>query len=370
MTRSRASPGRPSSRSSSCRSPGSTTRSRCCRSRSPPWLRAAPGSAGRRPALLRAALVIGAVARCRPGRSSGSPSRWSSWPRGSALLHPATPSRRSRRRSQPRRSTTVHLRRWDALMPPNSLTIVLPAYNEESRLGPALDELFGYLRRGGPGRAGLPGPGELPADITVLVVDDGSTRRHGRPRRAPAPRRTSATPDRPMLRAAQGAARRQGRRGPGRHARRDSRPRHLRRRRHGDAARPAAAPDARRCATTTSRSAAGSSPTAATCAAPSRPTGARWAGSSTCSRRPGSSGPVQDTQCGFKGFTRDGGARPVRDAAGHEHRVRRGADLPRPPARLSDRGRADRVERPPRFAHAGPTGPRAHASCGTCSGSR
>ncbi len=60
-------------------------------------------------------------------------------------------------------------------MDATSLTIVLPAYNEEGRLGPALDELFGYLRRGGRGRAGLPGPEELPADITVLVVDDGST---------------------------------------------------------------------------------------------------------------------------------------------------------------------------------------------------
>jgi len=56
-----------------------------------------------------------------------------------------------------------------------SLTIVLPAYNEEARLGPALDELFGYLRRPGPGRYGLPGPSELPRDIAVLVVDDGST---------------------------------------------------------------------------------------------------------------------------------------------------------------------------------------------------
>ncbi len=56
-----------------------------------------------------------------------------------------------------------------------SLTIVLPAYNEEARLGPALDELFGYLRRGGRGRSGLPGPEVLPPDITVLVVDDGST---------------------------------------------------------------------------------------------------------------------------------------------------------------------------------------------------
>jgi len=48
-----------------------------------------------------------------------------------------------------------------------SLTVVLPAYNEEARLGPALDELFGYLRSA----AGT----VLPAAIDVLVVDDGST---------------------------------------------------------------------------------------------------------------------------------------------------------------------------------------------------
>jgi dolichyl-phosphate beta-glucosyltransferase len=60
-------------------------------------------------------------------------------------------------------------------MTATSLTIVLPAYNEEARLGPALDELFGYLRRGGRGRAGLPGPEALPHELTVLVVDDGSS---------------------------------------------------------------------------------------------------------------------------------------------------------------------------------------------------
>ena len=61
-------------------------------------------------------------------------------------------------------------------MPEQSLTIVLPAYNEEARLGSALDELFGYLhRRGEHGRDGRPGAEVLPADIHVLVVDDGST---------------------------------------------------------------------------------------------------------------------------------------------------------------------------------------------------
>ena len=54
-----------------------------------------------------------------------------------------------------------------------SLTIVLPAYNEARRIGPALDELLGYLRRTGPAREGGRAPDELgPWD--VLIVDDGS----------------------------------------------------------------------------------------------------------------------------------------------------------------------------------------------------
>ncbi len=61
-------------------------------------------------------------------------------------------------------------------MPRSGLTIVLPAYNEEARLGPALDELFGYLtRHGDRGRDGAPGAAALPASVRVLVVDDGST---------------------------------------------------------------------------------------------------------------------------------------------------------------------------------------------------
>ena len=60
--------------------------------------------------------------------------------------------------------------------PAASLTLVLPAYNEEDRLGSALDELFGYLRRrGGPAREGSIGASALPADVRVLVVDDGSS---------------------------------------------------------------------------------------------------------------------------------------------------------------------------------------------------
>ena len=57
-----------------------------------------------------------------------------------------------------------------------SLTIVLPAFNEAERIGPALDELFGYLgRHEGTGRDGAPGAVDLPDRIDVLVVDDGST---------------------------------------------------------------------------------------------------------------------------------------------------------------------------------------------------
>jgi dolichyl-phosphate beta-glucosyltransferase len=57
-----------------------------------------------------------------------------------------------------------------------SLTIVLPAFNEAGRIEPALDELFGYLRRRGQlARDGAPGAARLPDRIAVLVVDDGST---------------------------------------------------------------------------------------------------------------------------------------------------------------------------------------------------
>ena len=47
-----------------------------------------------------------------------------------------------------------------------SLTVVLPAYNEAKRLGPALDELFGYLD--------TPTLEGVHPRIDVLVVDDGS----------------------------------------------------------------------------------------------------------------------------------------------------------------------------------------------------
>ena len=53
---------------------------------------------------------------------------------------------------------------------------MLPAFNEADRIGPALDELFGYLRRRDEhARDGALGSAALPEEIEVLVVDDGST---------------------------------------------------------------------------------------------------------------------------------------------------------------------------------------------------
>jgi dolichyl-phosphate beta-glucosyltransferase len=57
---------------------------------------------------------------------------------------------------------------------PPSLAIILPAFNEAKRLGPALDELFGYLRGRESARASGAPPTELGA-WSVLVVDDGSS---------------------------------------------------------------------------------------------------------------------------------------------------------------------------------------------------
>jgi dolichyl-phosphate beta-glucosyltransferase len=54
------------------------------------------------------------------------------------------------------------------------VTIVIPAYNEAHRIGPALDELFGWLERGAPARAGGRSSDEL-GRWDVLLVDDGSS---------------------------------------------------------------------------------------------------------------------------------------------------------------------------------------------------
>jgi glycosyltransferase involved in cell wall biosynthesis len=54
------------------------------------------------------------------------------------------------------------------------VTLVLPAYNEAERIGPALDELFAYLANAAAPRDREPQASEMGA-VEVLVVDDGST---------------------------------------------------------------------------------------------------------------------------------------------------------------------------------------------------
>ena len=155
-------------------------------------------------------------------------------------------------------------------------------------------------RRAVPGTA-RPGRRRLPDRIEVLVVDDGSTDETDDDRRGAArgerprigrhdPARSCASPH-----GGKGAAVRAGMldadRGPDR----------LRRRGHGDAARPAAA--ARRGARRPRRrrSGRGSSRTARTCARPSPATGGCWARSSTRSRRSGWSGRCRTRNAGSRG---------------------------------------------------------------------
>src|SRR5687768_12915058 len=71
--------------------------------------------------------------------------------------------------------TNVHER--SRTMSPASLTLVLPAFNEEDRLGAAMDELFGYLRQHEAGTLPEADASVLPNDIRVVVVDDGSSDR-------------------------------------------------------------------------------------------------------------------------------------------------------------------------------------------------
>jgi dolichyl-phosphate beta-glucosyltransferase len=57
---------------------------------------------------------------------------------------------------------------------PPSVTLVLPAYNEAARIGPALDELFAYLD--GQSQVGEGGrPASDMGAVDVFVVDDGSS---------------------------------------------------------------------------------------------------------------------------------------------------------------------------------------------------
>ncbi len=58
--------------------------------------------------------------------------------------------------------------------PRPSVTLVLPAYNESARIGPALDDLFGYLDGRTQPRDGGRSANDM-GDVEVLLVDDGST---------------------------------------------------------------------------------------------------------------------------------------------------------------------------------------------------
>jgi dolichyl-phosphate beta-glucosyltransferase len=58
--------------------------------------------------------------------------------------------------------------------PPRSVTLVLPAFNESARIGSALDELFSYLTRDGTAREGGRAASDM-GPVEVLVVDDGSS---------------------------------------------------------------------------------------------------------------------------------------------------------------------------------------------------
>ena len=113
----------------------------------------------------------------------------------------------------------VAARRLSA-MTPMTLSIVLPAYNEAERIGPGLDELFGYLPAR---RAARTGVGSCRTRSRSLVVDDGSTDATAEIVARPARGRRFARRDLPGR--AAGAARRQGRGGPGRDAGRDRGPR-------------------------------------------------------------------------------------------------------------------------------------------------
>ncbi len=61
----------------------------------------------------------------------------------------------------------------EASPPRPSVTLVLPAYNEKARIGSALDELFAYLDGAAPDREGGR-PASAIGPVDVLVVDDGS----------------------------------------------------------------------------------------------------------------------------------------------------------------------------------------------------
>ena len=314
-------------------------------------------------------------------------SRPSPGTRGSGSARSARPGRRGRARtgareyarpvqrstgSPARRQYERHIRRTPGsadrlrrMSDAASLALILPAFDEEARLGPALDELFGYLgptrrRRRATARPGPPTPGR----IDVLVVDDGSTdgtaalvrrardrgRRSGRHDAAPAVR----------------SARRQGRSGPGRDARRATAD--LIVFADADMATP---PDqlpllvAGARPTTTSRSGRGSSPTGRTCARASRGIGGCSARLFHSSRRSGSSARSRTRSAASRASR---GPRPRTCSRAQQIRsIVFDVELiylARRP-RLSDRDRPDPLVRQARFADARATRTRAARRVGS-----
>ena len=91
----------------------------------------------------------------------------------------------------------------------------------------------------------------------------------------------------------------------------------------------------------------------------SPPTGGSWAGSSTRSRRSGWSARSRTRSAASRASRARRRSDLFAHPADHEHRLRRRADLPRSPARLPDRDRADPLDRQPRLADAPAARPRA-----------
>ena len=249
-------------------------------------------------------------------------------------------------------------------MPEQTLTLVLPAYNEEARLGSALDELFGYLpRRGAAGATARPGAERCRTSCASWWSTTGprTARRTscGRARSTPTGRLELLT----VPHGGKGAAVRAGML----HATGD-----LVVFADADMATP---PDelARWCGRSRPPmppTAPGSSPTAPTCAR-RQPGWRRLLGKAFhLLASIWVVGPVQDTQCGFKGFRRE----VARDVFARQQITSIVFDVeviyPCPQARLPPRGRAHPLGGPPRLAHAPRPAACAPASPGTCSGSR
>ena len=251
-----------------------------------------------------------------------------------------------------------------------SLAVVLPAYNEAERIGPALDELFGYLhRRGEQAVTGSPGR-PPPRRHRVLVVDDGSTDATAALVRA-RPEANGSRPDGTSLallrvpHGGKGAAVRAGMLAA-----------------TGDLvifadADMATPPDQLPllvAALADHDVALGSRIQPDGSDMRDEPAGATGGslgrGLPRAGLGRGSSGPSQDTQCGFKGFTREVAHDLFAAQQITQHRVRRRAHLPRPAARLPAR-RSCPIHWADRRGSRMRPGPASRcASPGTSSGSR